>query len=223
MTAIARTFSSTSIDRTQSQTRARTPLEALMLRYINGDDDQAFVALYRRVMPSVRRVIARRVSGAAVVDDLVQVAFMKAHVARERFEPDRVRTDGTVVAWYCAIARHVALDYIRKESRRRQREVLAQTQEHMAAMQMPDPEPTVETKTIEREQKVGIVRQVREAVARLPDNQRQVVELHKFHGLTTAETARRLQIRGGAVRVRAHRAYKALARYLAPERQAFAA
>ncbi|MCB9750819.1 MAG: sigma-70 family RNA polymerase sigma factor [Myxococcales bacterium] len=201
----------------------RPSLETLMIRYLHGDDGRVFAQLYRRVMPSVRRVIARRVSSAAAIDDLVQVAFMKAHVARARFEPERVRNDATVVAWYCAIARHVALDYIRKQARRRQREVLVQTAEQADALQMPDPEPTAEARQIEHEQRYGVIQHVRDAVALLPENQRSVIELHRFHGLTTAETAQRLQIRGGAVRVRAHRAYKALARLLASEGPAYAA
>jgi RNA polymerase sigma-70 factor (ECF subfamily) len=57
---------------------------------------------------------------------------------------------------------------------------------------------------------------VRDAIARLPAGQREVVELHKLRGMSMAEVAERLRLREGAVRVRAHRAYKALARLLAP-------
>ena len=54
------------------------------------------------------------------------------------------------------------------------------------------------------------------ALAQLPAGQREIVELHKFQGLSMSEIATRLKIREGAVRVRAHRAYKALARWHAP-------
>jgi RNA polymerase sigma factor (sigma-70 family) len=57
---------------------------------------------------------------------------------------------------------------------------------------------------------------VQAALAALPAGQREVVELHKLQGMSMAEVAERLAIREGAVRVRAHRAYKALAAWLTP-------
>ena len=61
-----------------------------------------------------------------------------------------------------------------------------------------------------------IAKRVHAALAGLPAAQREIVEMHKLAGLSMAEIATRLQIREGAVRVRAHRAYKALARALGP-------
>jgi RNA polymerase sigma-70 factor (ECF subfamily) len=67
----------------------------------------------------------------------------------------------------------------------------------------------------QREQQ--IVDDVRAAIAQLPATQREVVEMHKLRGMSMADIATRLQVREGAVRVRAHRAYKALARLLEPK------
>ena len=41
--------------------------------------------------------------------------------------------------------------------------------------------------------------------------------MHKLSGMPMAEISDRLGVRPGALRVRAHRAYKALARMLSPE------
>jgi RNA polymerase sigma-70 factor (ECF subfamily) len=76
--------------------------------------------------------------------------------------------------------------------------------------------PSVEEWQVDRDTAAEITRRVHEALAQLPAAQREVVELHKLAGLSMAEISERLQIREGAVRVRAHRAYKALARVLGP-------
>lgn len=80
------------------------------------------------------------------------------------------------------------------------------------------PEPTVEEGTVEVEREQEVIAHVREAIAQLPPGQREVVEMHKLKGMSMAEVAQRLKVREGAVRVRAHRAYKALARFLTPDR-----
>ena len=53
-------------------------------------------------------------------------------------------------------------------------------------------------------------RLVREAIDQLPPDYRLVVVLRDLEGLSTAEAARVLEISDGALRVRLHRARKAL-------------
>jgi RNA polymerase sigma-70 factor (ECF subfamily) len=62
--------------------------------------------------------------------------------------------------------------------------------------------------------------QLRAAIAQLPESQRTVVELHWLSELPFAEVARIVGAKEGAVRVRAHRAYKRLKEILAPELEA---
>ena len=72
----------------------------------------------------------------------------------------------------------------------------------------------IEASIAKEEHAREIIDRVRGAVAQLPEGQRAVVEMHKLQGMSMAEVADRLAIQEGAVRVRAHRAYKALARLL---------
>ena len=51
---------------------------------------------------------------------------------------------------------------------------------------------------------------IRGALARLPDNQRRVLELTKVEGKSTAEAGAILGTTSGAVKLRAHRAYETL-------------
>jgi RNA polymerase sigma-70 factor (ECF subfamily) len=52
------------------------------------------------------------------------------------------------------------------------------------------------------------------ALASLSAEQREVVLLHKLEGLSMEEIAGVLGVSAGAIRVRAHRGYKAIASYL---------
>ena len=53
-------------------------------------------------------------------------------------------------------------------------------------------------------------RAVRQALALLPEAQREVILLHAYEGLTFGEIAELLRTTGVAVRVRAHRGYRKL-------------
>lgn len=183
-----------------------------MERYVDGDR-RAFTALHARLAPRLRGFLLKLVRDEATVDDLIQLTMLKAHLARERFELRGGDPDGAVQGWYFAIARNVAMDSLRKRGRRQKR-VVRSVEGESGLTEVADTAPSVEEVATVSETEAEIVDRVREAISRLPAGQREVVEMHKLSGMSMAEVAERLQIREGAVRVRAHRAYKALARLL---------
>lgn len=188
-------------------------LYALMERYIDGDR-RAFSLLHRRLAPRLRGFLTKLVRDDNAVDDLVQLTLLKAHLARERFKLQGGDPDGAVQGWYFAISRNVAMDYLRNKYRGDQRRAAGDDGDSVT--ELPDRAPNPEQLGQQRQEEAEVIERVREAVVRLPPGQREVVELHKLRGMSMAEIAERLQIREGAVRVRAHRAYKALARLLMP-------
>ncbi len=190
----------------------RRGLYALMERYVDGDK-RAFAELHTRLSPKLRGFLLKLVRDEATVDDLIQLTMLKAHLARERFELRGGDPDGAVQGWYFAIARNVAMDSLRKRGRQQKR-VARSVEGAEGLAEIADDAPTVEQSVTLNETEAQIVERVREAIARLPPGQREVVEMHKLSGMSMAEVAERLQIREGAARVRAHRAYKALARLL---------
>lgn len=187
-------------------------LLALMDRYVDGDP-RAFAELHVQLGPRLRGFLLKLVRDEATVDDLLQLTFLKAHLARDRFVVHGSDPDGAVQAWYFAIARNVALDHLRSRARHDRRRVELERDEG-PDLELADTRATIEQDATERELANAVIDQVREAIAQLPEGQREVVELHKLRGLSMAEVAERLQIREGAARVRAHRGYKALARLL---------
>lgn len=186
---------------------AATGLYMLMDRYIEGDK-AAFAALHAALDPRLRSFLRRIVRDSAAADDLAQATWLRAHLARERFEARGPRVDGAVLAWYFTIARNLALDHIRARARAR---VHAGLRDDVA-----DEMPTVEEERVSREEAHALKTRLDAALARLPEGQREIVEMHKLRELTMAEVAARLRIREGTARVRAHRAYVALARCFGP-------
>lgn len=189
-------------------------LAVLMDRYLDGDD-RAFTELHAALTPRLRGLLHKLVRDSATAEDLLQATLLKAHLAREGFVVRGAHADASVQAWYATIARNLALDHLRGQVRDRRRRADS-TDERDPVEQLAADSPSIEEWQVDRDTAEEIARRVHDALAQLPPAQREIVELHKLAGLTMAEIATRLQIREGAVRVRAHRAYKALARVLGP-------
>lgn len=164
-------------------------LTECMGRYVDGDE-AAFDVLFSILAPIVRRCHTRWVNEGRA-DDLTQQTFLKVHQSRHRY-----RRGAPVGPWVLTIARHLAIDSLRKAGRSRER----------LTAEGDLPELHFERDTDGN----AVIDAVREAVADLPPAQRDVIAMHKLEGLTFAEVAERLDIREGAARVRAFRAYDRL-------------
>ena len=189
-------------------------LAALMDRYLDGDH-RAFTALHAALTPRLRGLLHKLVRDNATAEDLLQATLLKAHLAREGFVVRGAHADAAVQAWYTTIARNLALDFLRAQVRDRRRRAEG-SDDRDPVEEIAADAPSIEEWQVDRDTAEEIAKRVHAALAGLPAAQREIVEMHKLAGLSMAEIATRLQIREGAVRVRAHRAYKALARALGP-------
>lgn len=187
-------------------------LSALMDSYLDGDQ-RAFTELYHRLSPTVRAQIRGKISNPATAEDLLQATFMKAHGARERFAtPAGANPDRAVAVWYSTIARNATIDHLRKLYRERAVKLDTAGDDTSELLDMlRDPTPDIEAVAVEQERQLGIAGRIRQALAGLPQTQREVVTLHKIEGKSMAEISAELGVREGTLRVRAHRGYKALA------------
>jgi len=123
--------------------------------------------------------------------DATQQTFIKAWRAASTYDAER-----SFSPWIYAIARRTAIDLYRKRSR-------LVVSDEVDLVSFP---PGLET--------VWEVFEVRSALDRLPDEERQVVKLSHFEGLTHVEIAARLDIPVGTVKSRSHRAHKRLVEML---------
>jgi RNA polymerase sigma factor (sigma-70 family) len=166
----------------RSRSRAR-----LMERMQQGDSE-ACRALLDDIGPSVMQFLRRRVADANELDDAYQEVLMALFEARHTYEPGR-----PLEPWLFAIARNIAADNVRRRWSRASWEELVDTLPERAEYDSPSSPPDLG-----------------EALAKLPRAQREAFAMLKLEGLSLEGAAERAGVSVGALKVRAHRAYKTL-------------
>jgi RNA polymerase sigma-70 factor (ECF subfamily) len=161
-----------------------------MDRYASGDD-AAFAVLYDCVAPRLYGYLIRRTRDAGRAEDLLQQTLLHMHKARGRF----VR-GAPVLPWMFAIAHRLVVDSQRKG----RREDLVEDADLRSRWGGQD-EAAATNELLQRLQGV---------LGELPENQRIVWELLREEGLSHAEAACALGTTVTAVKLRLHRAVKAI-------------
>lgn len=166
--------------------------DELAQRFPNGDPE-IVRDIYDRYGGAIHTVAMSYLHDRELADDVVQATFLNAWRAASSFDPTR-----KLAPWLYTIARRQAID-IRRKLRRVE---------------------TVTTESIEGADEgpeldhVWEAWQVRLAVDELQPDEREVVRLTWFAGLTHGEVAERLGVPVGTVKSRSHRAHGRLAALL---------
>jgi RNA polymerase sigma-70 factor (ECF subfamily) len=187
-----------------------------MARYASGEAS-AFADVYKHVNGLVRSVVSRYLSDPAAVEDAVQSTFLRAHRARKTFRTDSPAS--AMRAWYAAMARHVALDELRRSMRAHARVDRATRETEWLAgdrTATEQPDAVFEDEQTRQEER----RHLEQLLDRLPATQREVVRRHNLRGESFARMSEHLGTSRGNLRVRAHRARLALRRLFVEEQQA---
>ena len=162
-----------------------------MTGYQSGDAG-ATSELIGRVSPHMFHFFVAETRNRAVAEDLLQDFWLRIHRARHTFRPGE-----PLLPWMYAIARRVRVDAYRKSVRVDRHEIRTES--------LPDyPAPGGTETSVQGSAKLA------ELLADLPAAQREVILLLKESGLTLEEVARVTGSSVGAVKQRAHRAYKKL-------------
>ena len=165
--------------------------DASLVRRMAAGDEQALGALYDRWHAVVHGVVARMLRQPDDVEDVVEEAFWQAWRQASRFDPTR----GAVQTWILTIARSRALDRVRSLRRRRE-EPLEGDDGQDVAQQTADGDPGLDAEASERRAIVVA------ALAELPLEQREALELGYFGGLSQTEIAERTGQPLGTVKTR---------------------
>ena len=166
----------------------RRQRRAVLMRGAQAGDQEMYRELLLDLGPLLGRFLSRWTSEPQDLDDLTQDTLIAVHRARHTFDPAR-----PLEPWLFAIARHVAADHLRRRAARLAHELPVERLPEVAALD-----------------DGAAVRALEDALARLPPAQREAFELLKIEGLSVEAGAARAGTTPGALRVRAHRAYRAL-------------
>lgn len=158
-----------------------------LLQRFRAGDETAVKAVYEKFRGPVFAIAISILRDRELAADATQQTFIKAWKAASTYDPDR-----SIKPWIYAIARRTAIDIYRKRSR-----VVVKDD--------------VDTVTLPR----GLVTawevfEVRAAVDELPDDERQVIKMSHFDGLTHQEIADAIGIPLGTVKSRSYRAHQRL-------------
>jgi RNA polymerase sigma-70 factor, ECF subfamily len=144
---------------------------------LRGDED-AFRGLFGRYAPTAMALARRVVRQPHLAEEIVQEAFLALWRDPTGYDPTR----GSVRAWLFGAVHHRAVDAVRREEsqRRRAEQMVAGVRD-----EVPDHAEDVVQGLAQPTER----RAVRDALGRLPAEQRRVLELMYFDGLTQTEVA----------------------------------
>lgn len=171
--------------------------DAALLARVAAGDQQALAAVYDRHSGLLLGLGVRLLNNRAEAEDVLHDVFVEAWKRAADFDPAR----GSVRTWLAMRMRSRCLD--RQKSPRVSRSVEYDTSE-AARTAAPEQDPLLRLQRV----------RVREALATLSDDQRTVVELAYFHGLSTNEIAARTGVAQGTVKSRLFAARDKLAKAL---------
>lgn len=173
---------------TDSASQVARPSDEELIRRVARIDTAAFGALYDRHCVAAFS-LARRIAGVSMAEDAVQDAFLDLWRSASRYDVSR----GPVRAWLLGIVRNRSIDALRRlDVHERRRADATRLEEWLAA---PD---VTEDHVLRAEASTA----VRTALARLPPDQLQVLELAYFGGRSQSEIATELGVALGTVKGR---------------------
>jgi RNA polymerase sigma factor (sigma-70 family) len=141
-----------------------------------GRSDQVALAeLYDRYGRVAYGLAVRILRDESLAEDAVQEAFLAIWRGAARFVPER----GKASTWILTLVHRRAVDLVRREQRRRT--------EQLPETELPGEAGSDEAMWLRLERE-----RVQAALARLPDRQREAIELAYYGGFTQSELAERL-------------------------------
>ncbi len=169
-----------------------------LLRRVGDGDGGAFEQLYRRYARPVFGLALRRLGDRARAEDAVQETFTSVWRSARTYRPER----GPGAPWLYAVARNAIVDDARS----------AVTH----ASELPD-KPDESLGPADRAEQSWTTWLVHRALEELPENERLVLELAYWKGLSQSEIAERLKLPLGTVKTRTRSGLRRLADALESE------
>ncbi len=171
---------------------ATETLNDLLVAVAEERDRRAFRALFRHFAPRIKAFVLSQRTDPALAEEIVQETMLNVWRKAAQFEPARASAS----TWVFTIARNMRIDMLRK-ARRPEPDL-------NDPATVPEPEPLAHERIAHAEE----AGRLRDAVARLPGEQQEVLRLVFQEDITHAEAAARLGLPLGTVKSRIRLALK---------------
>ena len=168
-----------------------------LVRRLKARDANAMTDLYDRYGRAAYSVIYRVVRNAAVSEDLVQETFLRVWNRVQSFDQER----GALGPWILTVARNRAIDYLRSVDGRISANAL-----ELDKLENPNLFGDFEDSAIS----IDRARRLKTAFEKLNPQQRMVIELAYYEGLSQSEMADRMKQPLGTVKTWVRSALKTL-------------
>lgn len=162
-----------------------------LMEKVRERDPHALEILYDRYA-NVIYSLAARMLGRETAEEIVQEVFVTLWRKATLFEPERA----SFRTWLMRIAHHRAIDELRR--RRRQRPMLLAEDAKFPLEEVPDQTPHVDEQLQNEARRAAVTK----ALVAVPAEQREVIDLAYFQGLTQSQIAAQLNIPLGTVKTR---------------------
>jgi len=160
-------------------------------------DRAAYEALLRDCVPLIKAIADRQGVPPDHIDDVVQDVLLTIHRARQTYDPAR-----SFSGWLRIIAERRAIDLLRRLGRQRAREIHSPLAFEAYADEGADP--------ARSGRDAAASNRVHAALGKLPERQREAVEVLVLQERSLADAAIITRRNKGALKVNLHRALKAL-------------
>lgn len=183
--------------------------ESDLLRALQAGDNDAFVALMQRMESPLRRYVRRLIGDSDSEDDIVQDVFFNLYRKSERIDARR-----GLRPYLFRMARNRCYDELRRQGRFRS--VSLDDDAEGQSLSLAETLPDEGEATDELAHWLFMQLVVREAMEKLPENQRQALILYAEEQMSYAEIAVATNTNAGTVRSRLSHARRTLRRLVPP-------
>lgn len=180
--------------------------DTTLLERVGSGDASALEQLYERYVRQCFGLALRMLGEPALCEEVIQEVFLKIWSHPDRYSAQK----GKFASWLLSVVHHRCIDELRRSSRSESR--LDDETTGSVLNTQPDPEPQPLEQIWIKEQQTA----VRAALAQIPQNQRQVLELAYFTGLSHSQIASRLGQPLGTVKTRIRLGMQSLRQLLEP-------
>jgi RNA polymerase sigma-70 factor (ECF subfamily) len=169
------------------------PSDVDLLERVAQREPEALLLLYRRYSVRIFSLIIRILRDRPAAEEILQDTFQRLWESYPLYDHSR----GALLSWLFTVARNLALDYKRKSARRSayvyqdDRNATEPIESYVRA-------PGGNAASSDSDLALAVV----QAMDRLPPEQRSVVEMAYFEGLSHSELARKLDTSVGTVKSR---------------------